>query len=71
MSYRRDERSERSPQSSKEWDDVWVVSTPCKLLIMINIAVLLELNHLLSCVAIFLIFVIFGGIFGMLFNLMI
>jgi hypothetical protein len=33
MSSRRDERSERSPQSSKEWEDVWEVSTPCKLLI--------------------------------------
>jgi hypothetical protein len=39
----REERreSERSVQSSKEWEDVVVVSTPCKLLIRINIAVLL------------------------------
>jgi hypothetical protein len=30
------------PKSSKEWEDVWVVSTPCKLLIRINIVVLLD-----------------------------
>ncbi len=34
--------SERSLQSSKEWEDVVVVSTPCRLLICINIAVLLD-----------------------------
>jgi hypothetical protein len=39
----REERreSERSLQSSKEWEDVVSVFTPCKLLICINIAVLL------------------------------
>jgi hypothetical protein len=39
----REERreSERSFQSSKEWEDVVAVSTPCKLLICINIAMLL------------------------------
>jgi hypothetical protein len=39
----REERreSERSLQSTKEWEDVVAVSTPCKLLICINIAVLL------------------------------
>jgi hypothetical protein len=37
----REERreSERSIQSSKEWEDVVVVSAPCKLLIRINIVV--------------------------------
>jgi hypothetical protein len=34
--------SGRSLQSSKEWKDVVAVFTPCKLLIYINIAVLLE-----------------------------
>jgi hypothetical protein len=34
--------SERSLQSSKEWADVVVVSAPCKLLIRINIALLLD-----------------------------
>jgi hypothetical protein len=34
--------SERSLQSSKEWEDVVAVSTPCRLLICINIAVLLD-----------------------------
>jgi hypothetical protein len=33
--------SERSLQSSKEWEDVVAVFAPCKLLICINIAVLL------------------------------
>jgi hypothetical protein len=33
--------SERSLQSSKEWEDIVVVSTPCKLLICINTSVLL------------------------------
>jgi hypothetical protein len=33
--------SERSFQFSKEWEDVVVVSAPCKLLIHINIAVCL------------------------------
>jgi hypothetical protein len=39
----REERreSERFLQSSKEWEDIVVVSAPCKLLICINIAVLL------------------------------
>jgi hypothetical protein len=39
----REERreSERSFQSSKEWEDVVAVSAPCKLLICINIAMLL------------------------------
>jgi hypothetical protein len=39
----REERieSERSLQSSKEWEDVVAISTPCKLLICINIVVLL------------------------------
>jgi hypothetical protein len=39
----REERreSERSLQSSKEWEDVVTVSTPSKLLIRINIAVCL------------------------------
>jgi hypothetical protein len=27
-----------SPQSSKEWEDVQTVSTPCRCLIFINIA---------------------------------
>jgi hypothetical protein len=40
MSQRREERSERAPKSSKERRDVWVVSTPYKLLIRINIVVL-------------------------------
>jgi hypothetical protein len=35
--------SERSLQSSKEWDDILAVSTPYKLLICINISVLLDL----------------------------
>jgi hypothetical protein len=37
----REERreSERSLQSSKEWEDVWVISTACKLLIYINTSV--------------------------------
>jgi hypothetical protein len=30
------------PKFSKEWEDVWVVSTPCKLLIRINVVVLLN-----------------------------
>jgi hypothetical protein len=34
--------SKRSLQSSKEWEDVVTVSTPCRLLIYINIAVLLD-----------------------------
>jgi hypothetical protein len=40
----REERreSERSLQSSKEWDDVVVVSVPCKLLICINTSVCLS-----------------------------
>jgi hypothetical protein len=40
----REERreSERSLQLSKEWEDVVAVSAPCKLLICINIAVLLD-----------------------------
>jgi hypothetical protein len=33
--------SERSLKSSKEWEDVVVVSAPCKLLIRINIVVCL------------------------------
>jgi hypothetical protein len=33
---------ERSLESSKEWEDVVVVSTPCRLLICINIVVLLD-----------------------------
>jgi hypothetical protein len=33
--------SERPLQFSKEWEDVVVVSAPCKFLICINIAVLL------------------------------
>jgi hypothetical protein len=39
----REERreSERSLKSSKEWEDVVVVSASCKLLIRINIAMLL------------------------------
>jgi hypothetical protein len=39
----REERrgSERSLQSSKEWEDVMVVFAPCRLLICINIAVCL------------------------------
>jgi hypothetical protein len=39
----REERreSERSHQTSKEWADVMVVSTPCRLLIRIKIAVCL------------------------------
>jgi hypothetical protein len=39
----REERreSERSLQSSKEWEDVVEISTPCKLLICINIVMLL------------------------------
>jgi hypothetical protein len=40
----REERreSERFLQSSKEWDEVVVISTPCKLLIHINITMLLD-----------------------------
>jgi hypothetical protein len=34
--------SERSLQSSKEWEDVVAVFTPCRLLIYINIAMLLD-----------------------------
>jgi hypothetical protein len=34
-------KSERSLQSSKEWEDVIIVSTPCKFLIYINTSVLL------------------------------
>jgi hypothetical protein len=34
--------SEISLQSSKEWEDIVMVSTPCKLLICINIVVLLD-----------------------------
>jgi hypothetical protein len=34
--------SERSLQSSKEWEDVVVVSAPCKLLICINTSVCLS-----------------------------
>jgi hypothetical protein len=34
--------SERSLQSSKEWEDVVVVSTPYRILICINITVLLD-----------------------------
>jgi hypothetical protein len=34
--------SERSLQSSKEWEDIVMVSTPGKLLIYINIVVLLD-----------------------------
>jgi hypothetical protein len=39
----REERreSERSLKYSKEWEDVWVVFTLCKLLIRINIVMLL------------------------------
>jgi hypothetical protein len=33
---------ERSLQSSKEWEDVVAVSTPCRLLICINIAMILD-----------------------------
>jgi hypothetical protein len=35
-------KSERFLQSSKEWEDVVAVSTPCRLLIYINIVVLLD-----------------------------
>jgi hypothetical protein len=40
----REERSEseRSLQSSKEWEDVVAVSAPCKLLICINTSVCLS-----------------------------
>jgi hypothetical protein len=48
--------SERSLQSSKEWEDVVTVSTPCKLLIRINIAMLFGLNYLPSYAAMFFIF---------------
>jgi hypothetical protein len=34
--------SERSLQSSKEWEDIVTVSTPCGLLFCINIAVLFD-----------------------------
>jgi hypothetical protein len=34
--------SERSLQSSKEWEDVVMVFTPYRLLICINIAVILD-----------------------------
>jgi hypothetical protein len=41
----REERreSERSLQSSKEWEDFWVVSTTCKLLICFNTSMSLDL----------------------------
>jgi hypothetical protein len=44
-------------------------STPCNLLICINIDVPFGLNHMLSCAEIFFIFFIFGGIFGPIFVL--
>jgi hypothetical protein len=52
----REERreSERSLQSSKEWDDVVEVSTSCKLLIRIN-SYAFGLNHLKYCAAMFFI----------------
>jgi hypothetical protein len=34
--------SERSLQFSKEWENIVTVSTPCRLLICINIVVLLD-----------------------------
>jgi hypothetical protein len=39
---REEMRELSSPRSSKQREDVWVVFTPCRLLICINIGVLLD-----------------------------
>jgi hypothetical protein len=48
-----------------------VVSAPCKLLIHINIAMCFWLNYILSCAVMFFIFMIVGGIFDPIFDLVI
>jgi hypothetical protein len=58
--------SERSLQFSKEWKDVVVVSTPGTLDLH-QYSCAFELNHLLSFAEVFFIFLIFGGIFDLIF----
>jgi hypothetical protein len=62
--------SERSLQSSKEWDDVVAVFPLCKLLICINIAVLWVKSSPILCCNVFH-FCDFQSIFGLIFDLVI
>jgi hypothetical protein len=67
----RDERreSERFLQFSKEWLDVVAIFSPCKLLIYINTFVCLSKIISYLMLQYFFIFVIFGDIFGPIFDL--
>jgi hypothetical protein len=63
--------SERSLQSSKEWEDVVAAFTHCKLLICINTSMCLSKIVSYLVLQYFFIFMIFGGIFGSIFDLVI